>query len=99
MSLRLPEWWENSNDRHCEQDLVGDRHQAVVPRPELVLTVACYGLRPLPPGLNPLCVKEAAVNRPRPVPSSSSLSPSRLGLPRVLGDDWNYTVMPRSPLD
>jgi len=58
-----------------------DNHQAVLPRPGLVLTAACDGLRPLPPGLNLLCVNEAAVNKPRPVPSSSFLPPSPLGPP------------------
>ncbi len=66
-------------------------------------------LRPLPSGLISLCVKEAAVNKPGPVLSSSFLPPSPLGPPRVLGNDWNYTVMlpmdccdqlfPREPLD
>jgi hypothetical protein len=56
-------------------------HQAVLAKLGLVLTVACDGLRPLPPGLNPLGVKEAAVNKPRPVLSSSFLPPSRPGPP------------------
>ena len=58
-----------------------DDHQAVLPKPGLVLMVAVDGPRPTPPALSPLCVKEAAVNKPRPVPSSSFLPPSPLGPP------------------
>jgi hypothetical protein len=58
-----------------------DNHQAVVSRPGPVLTAACDELRPLPPGLNPLGVKEATVNRAKPVTSSSFLPASPLGPP------------------
>ena len=75
---------------------MGDNHQAVVPRPELVLTVACDGLRPSPLGLNPLCVDEAAVNKPRPVPSSSFLPPSPLGPPPPL---YSYRAATEAAVD
>jgi hypothetical protein len=58
-----------------------DERQTVLPKPGPVSMVVFDGLRPPPPALNPLCVKEAAVNRAGPVPSSSSPSPSPLGPP------------------